>query len=145
MYRAERGGHFVIFYFRESLQSTSNTLPSPEPLKENKSFKKYFSVSALSIFIYCACFKHLANVFFVVGQKVILTCFLINLRFLAKVSPLIFFMKIFYSGHLIPTPLLINFCKKILTRTFSNVSNTNFCVDVSKMCLQKSSCSLFCN
>ena len=60
------------------------------------------------------------------GQKVILTCFLINLRFLAKVSPLINFLKIFYSGHLIPTPLLINFCKKILTRTFPNVYNTNF-------------------
>ena len=88
--------------------------------------QKYFSVSALSIYIYCAYFKHLANVFFVVGQKVIVTCFLTNLRFLTKVSPLINFLKIFYSGHLIPTPLLINFSKKILTRTFPNVYNTNF-------------------
>ena len=85
----------------------------------------FFCKCTVYIF-YCACFKHLSNVFFVVGQKVILTCFLINLRFLAKVSPLINFFKIFYSGHLIPTPLLFNFCKKILTRTFPNVYNTNF-------------------
>ena len=40
--RAEIGGYFVIFYFRESLQSTSNTLPSPEPLKEINHAKNIF-------------------------------------------------------------------------------------------------------